>query len=121
MGKNRTIFAEIIANQLGVDIDPDFMDRIDLILMLLALEGFAVLPSQATYFLNVDLAASGIAISDRDFCLRCVIDHGVAAIPLSALYEQDPQMSLIRLCFAKPDETLDEGARRLGAARAALA
>ena len=84
-------------------------------------QGFAVLPSQATYFLNVDLAASGIAMSDRDFCLRCVIDHGVAAIPLSALYEQDPKTSLIRLCFAKPDETLDEGARRLGAARAALA
>ena len=84
-------------------------------------QGFAVLPSQATYFLNVDLAASGIAISDRDFCLRCVIDHGVAAIPLSALYEQDPKTSLIRLCFAKPDGTLDEGARRLGTARTALA
>src|SRR5580658_7543412 len=33
-------------------------------------EGFAVLPSQGTYFLNVDLAASGIGLGDRAFCMR---------------------------------------------------
>jgi N-succinyldiaminopimelate aminotransferase len=80
-------------------------------------EGFAVLESQGTYFLNVDLAASGIAEDDMSFCLRAVKEAGVAAIPLSAFYENDPVTSVIRLCFAKRDETLDEGARRLGRAR----
>jgi N-succinyldiaminopimelate aminotransferase len=80
-------------------------------------EGFAVLPSKGTYFLNVDLAASGIAEGDRDFCLRAVKEAGVAAIPISAFYEEAPVTHLIRLCFPKRDATLDEGAKRLAKAR----
>ena len=80
-------------------------------------EGFSVLPSRGTYFLNVDLAASGIAEGDRDFCLRAVKQAGVAAIPISAFYETAPVTNLIRLCFPKRDATLDEGAKRLAKAR----
>jgi aspartate/methionine/tyrosine aminotransferase len=80
-------------------------------------EGFAVLPSQATYFLNVDLTASGVTLGDMDFCLRAVREAGVAAIPVSAFYEEDPVTTVIRLCFSKRDATLDEGARRLAHAR----
>jgi N-succinyldiaminopimelate aminotransferase len=80
-------------------------------------EGFAVLPSRGTYFLNVDLAASGVAERDMDFCLRAVRQAGVAAIPISAFYEAAPVTHLIRLCFPKRDETLDEGAKRLAKAR----
>jgi aspartate/methionine/tyrosine aminotransferase len=80
-------------------------------------EGFAVLPSQGTYFLNVDLTASGIAEDDMSFCLRAVKEAGVAAIPISAFYEEAPVTHLIRLCFPKRDATLDEGARRLAKAR----
>jgi len=80
-------------------------------------EGFAVLPSQGTYFLNVDLAASGVAEDDMSFCLRAVKEAGVAAIPISAFYEETPVTHLIRLCFSKRDATLDEGARRLAKAR----
>ena len=80
-------------------------------------EGFTVLPAAGTYFLNVDLAASGVSEDDRAFCLRAVKDHGVAAIPVSAFYEQDPPTSIIRLCFAKRDETLDAGIERLAAAK----
>jgi aspartate/methionine/tyrosine aminotransferase len=81
--------------------------------------GFKVLPASGSYFLLVDLAASGIAEDDRSFCLRAVKDHGVAAIPVSAFYEQDAPTNLIRLCFAKRDETLDAGVARLAAARIA--
>jgi N-succinyldiaminopimelate aminotransferase len=83
-------------------------------------EGFAVLDSQGTYFLNLDLPASGIALDDRAFCMRAVKDHGVAAIPVSAFYETAPVTTIARLCFAKADATLDEGVRRLAAARAAM-
>ncbi|ODT88897.1 aminotransferase [Phenylobacterium sp. SCN 70-31] len=83
----------------------------------LAREGFAVLPGDGTYFLSIDLAASGVAQADRAFCLRAVKDAGVAAIPVSAFYETDPVTSIVRLCFAKADETLDEGVRRLAWAR----
>ena len=80
-------------------------------------EGLASLPCQGTYFLNLDLAASGVAEDDMSFCLRAVKEAGVAAIPLSAFYEAGAVTSAVRLCFAKQDATLDEGARRLARAR----
>lgn len=81
-------------------------------------EGFVVLPSSGTYFLNVDLPASGVLEPDRAFCLRAVKEAGVAAIPVSALYEEEPVTTILRLCFAKRDETLDAGVERLAQARA---
>lgn len=81
-------------------------------------QGFVVLPGEGTYFLNIDLAASGVAEDDRTFCLRAVREAGVAAIPVSAFYEETPVRHLVRLCFAKADAVLDGGAERLGRARA---
>jgi aspartate/methionine/tyrosine aminotransferase len=80
-------------------------------------EGFAVLPSQGTYFLNVDLPSSGVEEPDRAFALRAVTEAGVASIPVSALYEDAPVSSILRLCFSKRDETLDAGVERLASAR----
>jgi N-succinyldiaminopimelate aminotransferase len=86
----------------------------------LAKAGYAVLPSQSTYFLCVDLAASGIALDDRAFCLRAVAEAGVAAIPVSAFYAADAPRNVVRLCFAKQDDVLDEAARRLATFRVRL-
>lgn len=83
----------------------------------LTAQGFKVLASQGTYFLNVDLAASGVTEPDRAFALRAVKEAGVAAIPVSALYEEDPVTSILRLCFSKGDATLDSGVERLAKAR----
>ena len=44
-------------------------------------------------------------------------EAGVAAIPVSAFYAEDPVTSIVRLCFAKVDATLDAGIERLAAAR----
>jgi aspartate/methionine/tyrosine aminotransferase len=79
--------------------------------------GFVVLDSGGTYFLNVDLKASGIDEDDRTFALRAVRDHGVASIPVSAFYAEDPVRHILRLCFAKADDTLDEAVERLAKAR----
>jgi aspartate/methionine/tyrosine aminotransferase len=83
----------------------------------LTAEGFAVLPSAGTYFLSVDLRASGIPLSDTEFAMRAVREAGVASIPVSAFYATPPASTLIRLCFAKQDATLDQGAERLARAR----
>jgi len=82
--------------------------------------GYVVLGSQGTYFLNVDLAASGIAVDDVTFCERCVAEFGVAAIPVSAFFAQDPVRTVVRLCFAKADATLYEAVARLAGARASF-
>jgi N-succinyldiaminopimelate aminotransferase len=83
--------------------------------------GYVVLESQGTYFLNVDLAASGVAVDDVTFCERCVTEHGVAAIPVSAFYAESSVTTVVRLCFAKADATLDAAIERLAAAREAMA
>ena len=80
-------------------------------------EGFAVRANDGTYFLNVDLAGSGISEGDRDFCLRAVREAGVAAIPVSAFYETSPVTHIVRLCFSKGDPVLDDGILRLARAR----
>jgi aspartate/methionine/tyrosine aminotransferase len=79
--------------------------------------GYAVLPSASTYFLCVDLAASGIPLDDESFAKRAVEQAGVAVVPLSPFAEQDPSRHLIRLCFAKRDETIDAGVAALAKAR----
>jgi N-succinyldiaminopimelate aminotransferase len=80
-------------------------------------EGFAVLPSEGTYFMLVDLKASGVDADDTVFCERAVREAGVAAIPVSAFYAEDPVRSVVRLCFAKQDDTLDAAVECLARAR----
>ncbi|MGC6401395.1 aminotransferase [Sphingomonas sp. FW199] len=84
----------------------------------LAQAGFITTPSAGTYFLSVDLPASGIAMGDVEFS-EWAIDHaGVASIPLSAFFAADPVTTHVRLCFAKSDATLDAAIERLAKARA---
>ena len=90
----------------------------DLLARGLGEAGFAVLPSEGTYFLCVDLAASGIAEKDRAFCMRAVHEAGVATIPVSAFYAEAPETGILRLCFAKRDAMLEEGVARLAGLRA---
>jgi aspartate/methionine/tyrosine aminotransferase len=80
--------------------------------------GFVVLPSAATYFLIVDLAASGIPIDDEAFAKLAVEQAGVAVVPLSAFAERDAPRHLVRLCFAKRDATIDAGVAAMARARA---
>lgn len=79
--------------------------------------GYAVLPSAGTYFLSVDLAASGIAADDVTFAELAVREAGVATIPVSAFYAEDAVRNVVRLCFAKQDATIDAGISRMARAR----
>jgi N-succinyldiaminopimelate aminotransferase len=78
--------------------------------------GFPVIEAEATYFVNVDLASLGLNEDDETFCKRLVLEHKVAAIPVSAFYVSDPIRSVVRFCFAKRDATLDAALERLGGA-----
>jgi N-succinyldiaminopimelate aminotransferase len=98
-----------------------FVTARDRLVTDLARHGWKLLPTQGSYFVMADLAASGIKMGDRDFCEAAVIDPGIAAIPLSAFMPDGQQTPFIRLCFAKSDAILDEGAARLNRARAMFA
>lgn len=77
--------------------------------------GLSVLPVEGTYFAVADLGPDG---DDVEFCRRLPERCGVAAIPVSAFYdEREPVTRLVRFAFCKRDETLREGIRRLAALR----
>ena len=76
--------------------------------------GLETLPSAATYFVSVDLAASGVPMADVAFCDAIIDRAGVAAIPISAFYVDAPPSHLVRFCFAK-ERAIDRLANALGA------
>ena len=82
--------------------------------------GLEVLPSSGTYFLNIDIAALG-RDDDVAFCRWLVEERGVAAIPVSAFYAENPVRTVVRFCFAKRDATLDAALERLDGVAAAVA
>ncbi len=78
----------------------------------LASTRFRALPCSGTYFVLADYSA----ISDQteeQFAFRLVREHGVAAIPVSAFYQQPFENRVVRFCFGKRESTLDEGLERL--------
>ena len=75
--------------------------------------GYAVLPSAATWFVTIDLAASGLGPDDEAVAMRMIRESGVAAIPVSAFCGDEPQRGYLRFCFAKEDGTLDAAIERL--------
>ena len=82
--------------------------------------GYAVLGNASTYFQCVDLKASGIPLGDEAFAAAAVERAGVAVVPLSAFAETDPPRHMVRLCFAKRDETIDSGVAAMAKAREIL-
>jgi N-succinyldiaminopimelate aminotransferase len=68
---------------------------------------FHVLPVEGTYFLNIDLKKSDVALSDVEFSEKLVENFRVATIPVSAFYSENAVSSVVRLCFAKKPATLD--------------
>jgi methionine aminotransferase len=78
------------------------------------LEGsrFALRPCAGTFFMLADYSR----ISDEteeQFAKRLTSEFGVAAIPVSAFYDRPTDRNLVRFCFAKKDETLDQALERL--------
>lgn len=77
--------------------------------------GYVLLPSSGTWFLTVDLAASGFHDDDATLCERLIDEAGVASIPVSAFYAIRPETGYLRFCFAKGADTLDKAVERLAA------
>lgn len=83
--------------------------------------GYATLDVEATYFMCVDLAASGISLDDEGFAGAAVEKAGVAVVPLSAFAKCDPSRHLVRVCFSKKDETIEAGVAAMANAKEMMA
>ena len=116
-----TPLQEALADFLGADpaaadgLSAFYQQRRDRLVQLLAGSKFRFVPTRATYFQLVDYSAVS-AEADMPFTRRLVAEHGVATIPLSPFNAVAvPGERLIRLCFAKNDDTLVQAAARLRA------
>jgi len=89
-----------------------FQRKRDLLLAALAGSGIGLVPARGTYFQLLDFSpltdAGDVALSEQLMC-----DAKVALIPLSPFYASRPKLSLLRLCIAKQDATIELAAARL--------
>ena len=98
--------------ELYLNLPGFYQQKRDLFLDLIAESRFRPLPCKGTYYQMLDYSQ----ISDEpdlDFAKRLAAEHGVAAIPPSALYHQKDDHKVLRFCFAKKSETLESAAEKL--------
>jgi len=73
---------------------------------------FKLLPSNGTYFQCVDYRAIS-DLPEAEFCTWLTTEVGVAAIPISAFYQEPRESGIVRFCYAKKDQTLRAALERL--------
>jgi methionine aminotransferase len=73
---------------------------------------FKPLPSYGSYFQLYSY--SGITDeTEKDFAIRLTKEYGVATIPTSAFYKNETDNKVLRFCFSKNENTLEDAASRL--------
>jgi len=106
-------FAEALADESSyLGLGAFYQRKRDILANALAASRFELLPSAGSFFMLARFSAFSDE-TDSDFVLRLIREARVATIPLSAFYTDGTDNRLIRLSFAKDDDTLLEGARRL--------
>ena len=89
----------------------DYTRRRDLFLGYLDAAGLRYTRPQGAYYVLIDISPFGFA-DDTQFCVWLAKEIGVAAVPGSSFFRQ-PVHHLIRLNYAKRDETLRAVGERL--------
>ena len=95
-----------------LDLPAFYQHKRDLFRAGLAGSKFRLLPSEGSFFQVVDYSAIS-SLPEADFCRWLTTEIGVAAIPLSAFYDDGRNQGLARFCYAKKDETLNAALGRL--------
>ncbi|MEG0488925.1 MAG: aminotransferase class I/II-fold pyridoxal phosphate-dependent enzyme, partial [Acinetobacter sp.] len=84
-----------------------YQNKRDLFISGIQNSKFRLIPSQGTFFQNVDYSLIRPDLNDVEMCKFLAEEHKIVAIPVSVFYKQAPEnLRLIRFCFAKKDETL---------------
>lgn len=89
-----------------------YQDKRDTFLALIENTRFKPLPCRGTYFQLLDYSALSDT-PDTQFAEHLTVEHGVAAIPISAFYQSETDNKVLRFCFAKKDNTLKKAAEIL--------
>ena len=105
--------------QTGRELSAFFQAKRDRLRSALAGSGFVLPAAHGTFFQLLDFGAL-LPPGDVEFAERALTEARVATIPLSPFYAEPPRLSVVRLCIAKRDETLDAAAVRLAGLAAQL-
>lgn len=84
-----------------------FQQKRDLFLDKIKDSAFKFTPSAGTYFQVADYSAISDE-PDTEFAKRMTIEHGVAVIPISVFYHNNLDNKVVRFCFAKTADVLEE-------------
>ncbi len=91
----------------------DLQERRDILGSGLRRLGFVTLPADGSYFITADFSSLGFIGDDQAFCRAITEQAGVAAIPVSAFYAENPPTHYARFAFCKQPEVLLEAIARL--------
>jgi methionine transaminase len=105
--------AEYLKNErVYTDLPVFFQQKRDYFRKGLEKTQFELLPCYGSYFQSVKYGHL-VLENDVDFALRLTKEVGVACIPTSVFYNKGTDHHILRFCFAKKQETLDEAINRL--------
>lgn len=103
---------DFMQNRNYLDLPAFYQEKRDRFLRLLKGSAFKFTPAGGSYFQLLDY--SGITNEkDTDFAIRLTKEFGVASIPTSVFYRNPEDHRLLRFCFAKTNDTLEQAAERL--------
>jgi methionine transaminase len=108
--------AEYLANPAPYTNLPAFYQgKRDRFVAALSHTPLTALACEGSYFVcaNYEKVVAIRDMSEREACEWMTREIGVTPIPVSAFYSMPTEQKIIRFCFAKRDDTLDEAARRL--------
>lgn len=89
-----------------------YQDKRDVFREQLKNSRFELLPCEGTYF-QLGSYTNISAESDVDFAKRLVVEYGVATIPLSVFNADGEDRKILRFCFAKDDNTIQQATEKL--------
>ncbi|MFH1155648.1 MAG: methionine aminotransferase [Pseudomonadota bacterium] len=106
-------FADIMDKpDLYLGLGSFYQKKRDTFLKLMEPSRFKPLPCHGTYFQMMDYSTIS-SENDVAFAKQMTRDRKVAAIPPSFFYHESDDNKVLRFCFAKRDETLEEAAEIL--------
>ena len=105
--------AAYLANEEAyLSLAPFMQKKRDYFQSLMQQTPFTPMPSHGSYFQCFNYS-NIISENDFDFAVRLTKEYGVAAVPLSSFYKSSKDDKVLRFCFAKKEETLEQAAERL--------
>jgi methionine aminotransferase len=105
--------AEIMKQkQLYHNLPSFFQQKRDYFLSLLKNSAFTFTPAAGSYFQLLGYKKLSQE-KDTDYAVRLTREAGVASIPVSVFYHHAPSVHMLRFCFAKTNDTLEQAAEKL--------